>query len=67
VSDDKGKEVTFTALDSLLLSKNAAPITIAAGSVLDFCGDAIVNAQNEGSIVGFGVDEAVNQAGGYPS
>ena len=40
-------------------------IIFSAGSVLEFVGDAIVNAANEGGTGGFGVDEAVNKAGGY--
>ena len=44
---------------------NGAAVIIDKGSILDFCGDAIVNAANEGGTGGFGVDEAVNKAGGY--
>lgn len=40
-------------------------IILAKGSVLDFNGDAIVNAANEGCVGGFGVDEAINKAGGF--
>jgi O-acetyl-ADP-ribose deacetylase (regulator of RNase III) len=35
-----------------------------AGSVLDFEGDAFVNAANAGGVTGFGLDEMVNKAGG---
>lgn len=35
-----------------------------AGSMLDFEGDACVNAANEGGVTGFGIDERVNRAGG---
>lgn len=35
-----------------------------AGSMLDFEGDACVNAANEGGVTGFGIDELVNRAGG---
>jgi O-acetyl-ADP-ribose deacetylase (regulator of RNase III) len=38
---------------------------VAKGSVLDFCGDAFVNAANEGCVGGFGLDEMVNRAGGF--
>ena len=38
---------------------------IAKGSVLDYCGDAFVNAANEGCVGGFGVDEMVNRSGGF--
>jgi len=37
---------------------------IVAGSVLDFRGDAFVNAANEGCVGGFGIDEVVNRSGG---
>uniref|UniRef100_A0A6B2LKD1 Macro domain-containing protein n=1 Tax=Arcella intermedia TaxID=1963864 RepID=A0A6B2LKD1_9EUKA len=40
-------------------------MVIAAGSLLDFEGDAIVNAANQGGSGGFGIDELVNRAGGY--
>ncbi len=36
----------------------------AGGSVLDFKGDAMVNAANEGCVTGGGVDGAVNDSGG---
>ena len=39
-------------------------LVLAGGSVLDFTGDAFVNAANEGCTGGFGVDEMVNQSGG---
>ena len=35
-----------------------------AGSILDYQGDAMVNAANTGGVTGFGVDERVNRAGG---
>ena len=34
------------------------------GSILEYCGDAIVNAANTGGVSGFGVDELVNRAAG---
>jgi len=39
-------------------------VTVAAGSVVDYTGSAIVNAANEGCIGGGGVDGAVNSRGG---
>lgn len=40
-------------------------LVIVAGSILDYEGDAFVNAANEGCTGGFGVDEQVNKAGGF--
>ena len=51
-------------LDRTTLSTGTTLI-LDGGSILDFKGDAIVNAANEGCVAGFGVDLAVNQAGGY--
>eukprot|EP00927_Polykrikos_kofoidii_P056593 TRINITY_DN5068_c0_g1_i1.p1 TRINITY_DN5068_c0_g1~~TRINITY_DN5068_c0_g1_i1.p1 ORF type:complete len:263 (-),score=47.13 TRINITY_DN5068_c0_g1_i1:131-919(-) len=39
-------------------------LLISRGSVIDFTGDAIVNAANEGCITGGGVDGAITSAGG---
>ena len=39
-------------------------LLLVAASVLDYCGDAFVNAANEGCVGGFGIDEVVNQSGG---
>eukprot|EP00012_Vannella_robusta_P005541 CAMPEP_0206199174 /NCGR_PEP_ID=MMETSP0166-20121206/10111_1 /ASSEMBLY_ACC=CAM_ASM_000260 /TAXON_ID=95228 /ORGANISM="Vannella robusta, Strain DIVA3 518/3/11/1/6" /LENGTH=213 /DNA_ID=CAMNT_0053617239 /DNA_START=498 /DNA_END=1139 /DNA_ORIENTATION=- len=56
-------------LDSMSLLRRVgstfARIDILAGSVVDFEGDAIVNAANEGCTGGFGVDEVINNAGGF--
>lgn len=50
----------------LLGQTKVGPMTVLAfgGSVLDYHGDAIVNAANTGGITGFGVDEQINRAGG---
>lgn len=46
------------------LSIGGKKLALLAGSVLDWQGDAFVNAANEGCVGGFGIDEVVNQAGG---
>src|SRR4051794_7034696 len=50
----------------ILLTKpcNQGFIKVAAGSVIDFSGDCIVNAANTKGIGGGGVDGAINDAGG---
>ena len=48
-----------------LKQKKVVRLHIARGSVLDFVGDAFVNAANEGCVAGFGLDEQVNKSGGY--
>jgi len=45
--------------------RNNCVFIILAGSILDYKGDAIINAANEGGTGGFGVDEQVNKAAGY--
>jgi O-acetyl-ADP-ribose deacetylase (regulator of RNase III) len=46
-------------------TKKQAELFALAGSMLDFEGDACVNAANEGGVTGFGIDELVNRAGGF--
>ena len=50
-------------LASLYLD-NGFILNLVAGSVLEFCGDAMVNAANTGGITGFGLDEMVNRLAG---
>ena len=50
-------------LPSATLS-NGCTIKAIAGSLLDFTGDAIINAANTGGVTGFGIDETINRAAG---
>jgi O-acetyl-ADP-ribose deacetylase (regulator of RNase III) len=43
---------------------NGCRMRIFSGSVLDFEGDAMVNAANTGGVTGFGLDEMVNRSAG---
>uniref|UniRef100_A0A7S4K9C5 Macro domain-containing protein n=1 Tax=Odontella aurita TaxID=265563 RepID=A0A7S4K9C5_9STRA len=51
-----------------LLSKQrinkTVQLSLIGGSLLDFEGDAIVNAANTGGVTGFGIDQMVNRAAG---
>ena len=40
-------------------------LVLTSGSILEYRGDAFVNAANEGCTGGFGVDEMVNRSGGF--
>ena len=50
-----------------LRTRDGTPCTLvlAAGSILEYTGDAFVNAANEGCVGGFGVDEMVNRSAGH--
>ncbi|KAH3759734.1 O-acetyl-ADP-ribose deacetylase MACROD1 [Pelomyxa schiedti] len=48
-----------------VVARTGTHVCASFGSILDFTGDAIVNAANEGCTGGFGVDEVVNRAGGF--
>ena len=43
---------------------HAVRVVALGGSLLDYEGDAIVNAANTGGVTGFGIDELVNRAAG---
>ena len=45
--------------------RSGTVLTFSEGSVLEFVGDAFVNAANEGCTGGFGIDEHTNKSGGF--
>ena len=54
----------MTALLPPIELSNGSRLHLVAGSILDYRGDCLVNAANEGCTGGFGVDELVNSSGG---
>ena len=53
-----------TGVSATLTLPSGTTVIFKHGSVLDFKGDAFVNAANEGCVAGFGIDEIVNRSGG---
>ena len=61
-ASDRAEQPALRTLATLRCG--STPLVLAAGSVLEYEGDAFVNEANEGCVGGFGLDEMVNKAGG---